>query len=87
MYIVELPKSEEILLGVQISFRHLTKVGVTSKFWLKLTDIKRHCRKLLDICQKHNLEIIVNLRKCRVLSQIFPSFAGTFDLLFQFEEI
>ena len=32
--------------GVQISFRHLTKVGVTSKFWLKLADVKRHCRKV-----------------------------------------
>ena len=29
-----------------MSFRRLTKVGgVTSKFWLKLTDVKRHCRK------------------------------------------
>ena len=32
--------------GVQISFRRLTKVGVSSKFWLKLTDVKRHCRKI-----------------------------------------
>ena len=32
--------------GVQISFRCLTKVGATSKFWLKLTDVKRHCRKV-----------------------------------------
>ena len=31
--------------GVQISFRRLTKVGATSKFWLKLADVKRHCRK------------------------------------------
>ena len=32
--------------GVQISFRRLTKVGATSMFWLKLTDVKRHCRKV-----------------------------------------
>ena len=31
--------------GVQMSFRCLTKVSVTSKLWLKLTDIKRHFRK------------------------------------------
>ena len=35
-----------IILGVQISFRRLTKVDATSKFWLKLTDAKRHCRKV-----------------------------------------
>ena len=34
------------LSDVQISFPRLTKVGVTSKFWLKLTDVKRHCRKI-----------------------------------------
>ena len=32
--------------GVQITFRRLTKVGATSKFWLKLADVKRHCRKV-----------------------------------------
>ena len=32
--------------GVQISFRRLTKVGVTSKFRLKQTDVKCHCRKV-----------------------------------------
>ena len=32
--------------GVQISFRRLTKAGVTSKFWLKLTDVERHYRKV-----------------------------------------
>ena len=36
----------QILSGVQRSFRRLTKVGVTSKFWLKLTDVKRLCRKV-----------------------------------------
>ena len=35
-----------ILSGVQISFRRLTKVSLTSKFWLKLTDVNRHCRKV-----------------------------------------
>ena len=39
----------DILSGVQISFRRLTKVGATSKFWLKLTDIKGHCRKVGDL--------------------------------------
>ena len=38
-----------IISGVQISFRRLTKVGVTSKFWLKLTDVKRYCRKVGDL--------------------------------------
>ena len=36
---------QRIISGVQISLRRLTKVGVTSKFWLKLTDVKRHCRQ------------------------------------------
>ena len=36
----------KIISGVQISFRGLTKVGVTSKFWLKLTVAKRHCREV-----------------------------------------
>ena len=36
----------KIVSGVQISFRRLTKVGVTSKFWLKLTCVKRDCRKV-----------------------------------------
>ena len=48
-----------ILSGVQISFRRLTKVGVTSKFWLKLTDANVTVVRL-DICQQYNLEILVN---------------------------
>ena len=36
----------QILSGVQISFRRLTKAGATSEFWLKLTDVKRHWRKV-----------------------------------------
>ena len=36
----------DLLSGVQISFRRLTKVGFTSKFWLKLTDVKRHCHQV-----------------------------------------
>ena len=39
----------EFLSGVQISFRRLTKVGVTSKFWLKLSNIKRHCRRVVHL--------------------------------------
>ena len=31
---------------VQISFRCLTEVNGTSKFWLELTDVKCHCRKI-----------------------------------------
>ena len=41
-----------------MSFRRFTKVGVTSKFRSKLTDVKRHCRKVGHL-QKHNLEILV----------------------------
>ena len=33
------------LSGVQIIFRRLTKVVATSKFWLKLTDVKCYSRK------------------------------------------
>ena len=36
----------KLLWGVQISFRRLIKVAVTSKFWLKLTYVKRHGRKV-----------------------------------------
>ena len=52
--------------------------AVTSKFWLTLTYVKRHCVRL-EICQQHNLEILVNfyehniffcVRKCRVLCRI-----------------
>ena len=66
------------LLGVQISFRRLTKDGATSKLWLKLSDVKHYIVRL-DICQQHNLEILAILyqhhifffvRKCRVLSRI-----------------
>ena len=32
--------------GEQISFRRSKKVGATSKFWLKLTDVKHYCRKV-----------------------------------------
>ena len=35
-----------VISGVQISFRRLTKVGATIKFWLKLTDVTRHFRKV-----------------------------------------
>ena len=35
-----------IVLGVQINFRRLTKVSATSKFRLKLTHVKCHCRKV-----------------------------------------
>ena len=42
-----------VLSGVQISFRRLTKVGVASKFYLKLTDVKRHCREV-GHRQQHN---------------------------------
>ena len=31
---------------VQISFHRLTKDSVTSKFWFKLTDVKRYYRKV-----------------------------------------
>ena len=46
-----------MLSGVQISFRRLIKVGVTSKFWLKLTDVKGHCRKVghLSTTQPRNI--------------------------------
>ena len=33
------------LPGVQKGSHRLTKFGATSKFWLKLTDVKPHCRK------------------------------------------
>ena len=48
LFIFLLQTSDEIIYisGVQISFRRLKKVGVNSKFWLKLTDVKRHCRKV-----------------------------------------
>ena len=46
MLIQYINKKDKILLGVQIRFRRLTKVGVTSKFWLKMIDLKRHCRKV-----------------------------------------
>ena len=35
-----------ILPGVQLGFRRLKEVGVTSKFWLKLKNAKRHYRKV-----------------------------------------
>ena len=77
-FTLEMPNPLIEISGVQITFRRLTKVGATSKFWLKLTDVKRHCLRL-DICQQHNLELSVNfyqnniffcVRKCRVLNRI-----------------
>ena len=84
------------LWGVKINFRRWTKLGATSKFWLKFTDLKRHCYKRLDIYQQHNLEILVNfywyniffyVRKCRVLSRISVltlkiKFTGIFIIIF-----
>ena len=35
-----------IISSIQITFHRLTKVGVTNKFWLKLTDVKRYCPKV-----------------------------------------
>ena len=43
-----------LLSGVQISFRRLTKVGATSKFWLELTDVKRHCHKVGILSTTYN---------------------------------
>ena len=54
--------NKNMLSGVQISFRRLTEVGVTSKFWLKFTDVKRHCRKVGNLS-----EILVNFYQYSIL--------------------
>ena len=41
------------LSGVQISFRRLAKVGATSKFWLKLTDMYTYTYTYIYITLKY----------------------------------
>ena len=48
-----------VLSGVQISFRRLTKVGATSKFWLKLTDVEAFLSS-----QNFFLKLTINAQFC-----------------------
>ena len=70
-----IPHFAEIISGVQISFRRLTKVGSTSKFWFKLTDVKRHCHILQsdeyfsneNSFSKHSLSLTWDFTKMGIL--------------------
>ena len=67
----------------------MTKAGATSNFWLKLTDVKRHCRKFAHLSTTKLLNIskflsVYYILLCAEMSSFEPNTRHFRELLIYF---